>query len=109
MSFSLENEKTKIIVRWIIIAICTVIFIFFMYQITTFFNLRNDLNSQIEKEKDNYIELSNRIDSVEVLIEKIKTDSLFVEKLARENLGMIKKGEKVFKFKKLEKNESSDR
>ena len=58
-----------------------------------------------DEEKEYYIELSQRIDSIEVLIEKIQTDSSYIEKLARENLGMVKKDEKVFKFKKIENND----
>ncbi|GBD38220.1 Cell division protein FtsL [bacterium HR37] len=32
-------------------------------------------------------------------IEALKNDQRFIEKVAREELGMIKEGEKVFKFK----------
>ena len=102
MSISLENEKSRKIIRMLLVSVSIVIIIFFVYQLTTYVKLRNSLVDNMQKERANFIALSSRIDSIEVLIEKIKTDSVFIEKLARENLGMVKKGEKVFKFKKID-------
>ena len=99
---SLENEKSRKIIRMLLVSVSIVVTIFFVYQLTTYVNLRNGLLENIQQERTEFIELSRRIDSIEVLIEKIQNDSVFLEKLARENLGMVKKGEKVFKFKKID-------
>jgi len=101
--FSILNDEKKVkVVRLIIISIGILIVIFFTFHLTTYIKLNSSLAQNIENEKKKFVELSNRIDSIEVLIDKIQTDSTFIEKLARENLGMVKKGEKVFKFKKID-------
>lgn len=43
-------------------------------------------------------EFQKTIDSLEVTIEKLKTDTTFIEHIAREKLGMAGKNEKVYKF-----------
>ena len=48
-------------------------------------------------------ELKTTIDSLQETIEKFKHDTSYIEKYARENLGMAKEGEKVYKFLEEEK------
>ncbi len=43
-------------------------------------------------------ELKNVNDDLQKKIESLKNDKLYIEKVAREQLGMIKQGEKVYKF-----------
>jgi cell division protein FtsB len=43
-------------------------------------------------------ELKNANDDLHKKIESLKNDKLYIEKVAREQLGMIKQGEKVYKF-----------
>ena len=105
MEFSLKNRGLVILIRWTMIIFAIFIVIYFLIQVTTFTSLKSELKDKVKKEKEYYIELSQRIDSIEVLIEKIQTDSSYIEKLARENLGIVKKDEKVFKFKKIENND----
>jgi cell division protein FtsB len=38
------------------------------------------------------------VDSLKAEIEKLKSDTAYIEKVAREKLGMARKGEKIFKF-----------
>lgn len=42
--------------------------------------------------------LENMVDSLETEIEKLKTDTTYIEGIAREKLGMAREGEKVYKF-----------
>ncbi len=51
----------------------------------------NELESEIEQ-------MNGTIDSLEITIEKLKNDTSYIEKIAREKLGMAKKGEKIYKF-----------
>jgi len=39
-----------------------------------------------------------KIDSLNAEIERLKNDTAYIEKFARENLGMARKGEKIVKF-----------
>ena len=43
------------------------------------------------------------IESLKVEIERLKNDTAYIEKIAREKMGMARKGEKIFKF--VEENE----
>lgn len=43
-------------------------------------------------------ELKNTNDDLHKKIGSLKNDKLYIEKVAREQLGMIKQGEKVYKF-----------
>ncbi len=42
--------------------------------------------------------LKSTIDSLKIDIEKLKNDTAYIEQIAREKMGMAKKGEKVYKF-----------
>lgn len=48
-------------------------------------------------EKQIAIEEARR-DSLEKVLEKLKSDEVFIEKLAREKLRMVKEGEKIYRF-----------
>ncbi len=42
--------------------------------------------------------LNRTIDSLNVEIENLKSDTAYIEKIARERLGMARKDEKIYKF-----------
>ena len=52
-------------------------------------------NEKIEK-KIEQLEIANK--ELEVKIKTIKNDKRYIEKIAREELGMIKEGDKVYRF-----------
>jgi len=52
-------------------------------------------NEKIEK-KIEQLEIGNK--ELEVKIKTIKNDKRYIEKIAREELGMIKEGDKVYRF-----------
>lgn len=43
-------------------------------------------------------QMHHTVDSLKNVIEKLKNDTTYIEKIAREELGMARKDEKVFKF-----------
>jgi cell division protein FtsB len=58
----------------------------------------NALYRENQRIKDKTGELKNANDDLQKKIESLKNDKLYIEKVAREQLGMIKQGEKVYKF-----------
>ncbi len=44
------------------------------------------------------VEVQRKIDSLKAYNHKFKTDTLFIERIAREKLGMARKDEVVFRF-----------
>lgn len=57
-------------------------------------------NRAMEKE---IVQLNSTIDSLQNTLEKLRHDTAYIERIAREKLGMAKKNEKVYKF--IEKND----
>lgn len=58
----------------------------------------NDLYQENERIKGKIEELKMSNKELEKRINTLKNDKLYIEKVAREELGMIKQGEKVYKF-----------
>lgn len=83
--------------RWIIIIIISVFLFFFLNGsdgMIALFNAYRE-NKQLETKIS---DLNETIDSLKVTIEKLKTDTTYIEKMAREKLGMAGKDETVYKF-----------
>jgi cell division protein FtsB len=57
-----------------------------------------ELYQENERVKSKIEELKMSNKELEKRIETLKKDKLYIEKVAREELGMIKQGEKVYKF-----------
>jgi cell division protein FtsB len=59
-----------------------------------------------KEDKNRSLEIAaarSEIDSLKAEIERLKNDTTYIERVARERLGMARKGEKIFKF--VEENE----
>ncbi len=56
------------------------------------------LHRQTRSMQDSLQDLSTTIDSLKTEIQKLTHDTTYIERLAREKLGMAGKGEKVYKF-----------
>ncbi len=83
--------------RWIIIAVISTFLFFFLSGndgLIALFQAHLE-NKRLETK---ITEFQKTIDSLEVTIEKLKTDTTFIEHIAREKLGMAGKNEKVYKF-----------
>ena len=85
--------EKKLIFKKIIIAICIVFFAFsYIRQSITM----NRIEKEIDNKQLQLDEVKQKNDRLEDEVEKINSDSSdYLEKLARERLGMIKPGEKV--------------
>ena len=90
------------IISVIVIVILCALLYFSLTSESSVFNLylSGRKNKAMEQEIN---ELNETIDSLKETIEKLKTDTAYIERIAREKLGMSKKGEKVYKFVEEEK------
>ncbi len=90
-------NRPKKIGRWILIGIA-IIALFFLF--TGKDGLINIYRFHLEKRKlsEEIIRRNETIDSLKITIRKLERDTAYIEKIAREKLGMAKKGEKVYKF-----------
>ncbi len=52
----------------------------------------------VERERAELEELRRRIDSLQALADSLETDSLTLERIARERFGMIRPGEVLYRF-----------
>jgi len=85
----------KTAVRSILIVVLTLGVVYlFAREISEVRFLREE-NEKIEK-KIEQLEIGNK--ELEVKIKTIKNDKRYIEKIAREELGMIKEGDKVYRF-----------
>ena len=85
----------------VIVIVCTLLY-FSVTSQSSIFNLY--LSSKKNKAMEQEIkELNKTVDSLKETIEKLKNDTAYIERIAREKLGMAKKGEKVYKFVEEEK------
>lgn len=107
-----DNNKQKLyenpIKRHLVVGGVILFFIIIFYLFTdygainkiSYLSQKSDLENQSKK-------LVNEIDSLKKLEKKLLTDTLTIEKLAREKYGMIKEGEKVIFIKKKKKDENT--
>ena len=94
--------EKKLILKRIVIVGCIVFFVFSYIR-------QNVTMSRIQKEIDNkqlqLDEVKQKNDRLQDEVEKINSDSSdYLEKLARERLGMIKPGEKVVNGEMIDKS-----
>ena len=91
--------------KWIIITVISVLVLavlcallyFSLNSESSVLNLYRSSKKNIVMEKE-IIELNATIDSLTITIEKLKNDTAYIERIAREKLGMARKDEKVYKF-----------
>ena len=85
------------IIRVGIILTVTIIFSFLFLEELSKLEALNKENDRIREETQ---ELAKENEEFKLKIEALKNDERYIEITARQELGMIKEGEKVFKFKK---------
>lgn len=96
--------KRHFVVGGVLICIILVFYLFTDYGIISKYNYiskRNELKDKSER-------LISEIDSIKTLTKQLKSDTLEMERLAREKYGMVKEGETVLFLKKSEDEESGD-
>ncbi|MFP4417619.1 MAG: FtsB family cell division protein [Fibrobacterota bacterium] len=89
--------KKKKIGRWIILALGIVLSTVLLTGDDGVINLYR-LQRKTETMEDSLQGLHQRIDSLKTEIQRLTNDTAYIERLAREKLGMAKEGEKVYKF-----------
>ena len=91
------KKKNKIIKKILIISmmILTVLLIFSDLGVMKYLQLKQNNTQLTKKIKDH----DNEIVLLEKESTKLKNDTAYIEKIAREEFGMAKKGEKIFLVK----------
>lgn len=86
--------KTRIF-RSLLIVIAVIIATFAFTREISYLNYLKQENSKIEKRID---KLQSQNSEYQQDIDSIKNDKRYIENVLREELGMIKEGEKIFRF-----------
>lgn len=85
----------KLLLRVVLVLTLTSVAI---YTFAKEFSEFDELYRENQRIKGKTGELKNANEDLQKKIESLKNDKLYIEKVAREQLGMIKQGEKVYKF-----------
>ncbi|MCI0471003.1 MAG: septum formation initiator family protein [Candidatus Aminicenantes bacterium] len=83
--------------RWIVIGIVFILLIFLLTGRAGLINMYR-FHQGTQKISEEITRRNETIDSLKTTIKKLEKDTAYIEKIAREKLGMAKKGEKVYKF-----------
>jgi len=94
------NKYLTILVRVVSIVFCVYFFLNIVfidtYSAMSYLSQKNNLNRT--KASNDRIAEQNR--QLEIEIERLRTDPLYIESIARRNFTMVKEGETVFIFRK---------
>ena len=96
------KRLTFSIIAAVVVVILGTLLYFSLTSESSFYNLYRSSKKNKAMEKE-IIELNATIDSLKSTIEKLKNDTAYIERIAREKLGMARKDEKVYKFVEEEK------
>jgi cell division protein FtsB len=89
--------KIKKIGRWIVIAVIMLLLSYLFSGNNSIIKLYSS-HLDIKKKQQEIRNKHREIDSLTLETKKLKTDTLYMERIAREKLGMAGKNEKVYKF-----------
>lgn len=89
--------KIKKIGRWVVVAVVALVLSFLFAGNNSIINLYSS-HLDIKKKEREIQKKRKEMDSLATEIKKLKTDTLYMERIAREKLGMAGKNEKVYKF-----------
>jgi cell division protein FtsB len=93
------HRKTKLprVGRWIVLGLAAAL-LYSLFLGNSSLVRMYQLHAKAKKKEQAVQRLHRDIDSLMVKDKKLKTDTAYIEKIAREKLGMAKKDEKVYKF-----------
>lgn len=94
--------KRKALITGIVIAIAGTFFLFSPYGVIKSVKLAKQRSDSYNE----LIEMKKTNDSLREQIKEIRTDTLEIERIAREKYGMVKPGEKVYIRKKNKKEDN---
>ena len=89
--------KIKKIGRWIVVAVIMLLLSYLFSGNNSIIKLYSS-HLDIKKKQQEIRNKHREIDSLTLETKKLKTDTLYMERIAREKLGMAGKNEKVYKF-----------
>jgi len=92
-----KKIKIRKIGRWIAVALVVALLVSFFSGKSNIVRMYQSL-SNIRKKEAALAARHHEIDSLKAQNAKLKTDTAYMEKIAREKLGMARKDEKVYKF-----------
>lgn len=95
--FKHSNSPISVIVCWFLIGISVLVFVNAFFGRNGIFPLFQD-QEKLENLKNEVIELELSNENLQKKIFSLKNDFKVVEKIARENLGLVKSGDTVFEF-----------
>ncbi len=90
-------KKSRFRLRWILLAVAVVVLYRLFAGPTGFLKLA-ELRRQRQTQARMMDSLATRQRELEIEKQKLLTDSAYLEKVARQELGMAKPGEKVYRF-----------
>lgn len=93
-----KQEKRKAVFRKVLYFFWGAAFLYFAVQMGMFFFQVRGLDKQIESQKEINEAITARKDSIDGVIERFKSDTLFLETMAREKMGLTREGERVYRF-----------
>ena len=97
------NSPISVIVCWFLISISILVFVNAFFGRNGIFPLFQD-QEKLENLKNEVVELELSNENLQKKIFSLKNDLKVVEKIARENLGLVKSGDTVFEFIPSRKN-----
>ena len=89
--------KFKKFGRWLIPVLVAIVFAFLFLGNDSIINVLKLRGDVTQKQRD-IPRMHRENDSLVLEQKKLKTDTSYIEKIAREKLGMARKNEKVYKF-----------
>jgi cell division protein FtsB len=99
-----KKIKIKKIGRWIFLFIAIILLYSIFFTRTGLIEIYKSYMNI--KKKENLIKEKHKaIDSLTIENQKLKNDTSYIEKIAREKYGMLRKDEKVYKFIKEKNND----
>jgi cell division protein DivIC len=94
----LKNKiKIKKTGRWIVLVVAGVLVYSLFFGKASIVRIYQSF-SDVKKKERTLVRMRSELDSLAVQNQKLKTDTAYMEKIAREKLGMARKDEKVYKF-----------
>lgn len=93
----MNDSAKRPVIRWIIIAVIAAVLVQMSVGPRGFWALYSQYRNKAELENNIQVEIE-KIDSLTRVEQRLQTDSLYIERAARELLGVSRPGETVIKF-----------
>jgi cell division protein FtsB len=92
-----KKIKIRKIGRWIALAVAALLLYSLFFGKASMVRIYQAL-LHVKKEERAFVQEHKEIDTLKVQNKKLEKDTAYMEKIAREKLGMARKDEKVYKF-----------